>query len=113
MDRRTSHGWQAPIPLVISLLIASASGAATVKDLAGHDDIFGRYAPGGDCKRQPQIVADKSGLAFEMAGKTEKTTQLEYVTGYNGPDYQGIEKVIFPFTRPDGEYPIIMQFNFG
>ena len=33
--------------------------------------------------------------------------------GFNGPDYQGIEKVIFPFKRPDGEYAIMMQFNYA
>jgi hypothetical protein len=97
--------------LLASLGIASASAAATLDGLAGHDDLFGRYAPGGDCQRQPRIVADESGLSFEVAGKTEKATRPEQALGYFGPDYQGISKVIFPFTRPDGEYPIALTFH--
>ena len=33
--------------------------------------------------------------------------------GFYGPDYQGTQKVIFPFKRPDGEYAIMMEFNYG
>jgi hypothetical protein len=99
--------------LLVGLLIPALSAAVEMNDLAGHDDLFGRYAPGGDCKRQPQIVAEKSGLTFEVAGQKENVSRVEYVFGYYGPDYQGIQKVIFPFKRTDGEYAIIMEFNHG
>ena len=99
-------------PLLLALVwFAPAATAATLDGLAGHDDLFGRYAPGGDCKHQPRIAVAKTGISFEVAGKTEKATRLEQALGYFGPDYQGIAKVIFPFTRPDGEYPISMTFN--
>lgn len=98
--------------LCASLGIASVATAATLDGLAGQDAIFGRYAPGGDCKRSPGIAVDPTGISFEVAGKTEKVTRLEEALGYFGPDYQGIAKVIFPFTRPDGEYPISMTFNY-
>jgi len=32
--------------------------AVEVTDLKGLEDIYGRYAPAGDCKRQPRIVVD-------------------------------------------------------
>ena len=98
---------------VAALVAATAASAVEVDGLAGHDDLFGRYAPGGDCKRQPRIAVDASGISFEVAGKTEKATKLEYVLGFYGPDYQGIQKVILPFKRPDGEYAIMMEFHTG
>ncbi len=78
--------------------------------LAGLKDIFGHYAPGGDCKRQPQILVELSGLSFEITGVTEKVTKLEYAVSYAAYDYDGISKWIFPFRLADG-YAILITFN--
>jgi hypothetical protein len=93
-------------------LLAAGSGAVEVQNLEGHDDIFGRYAPKGDCQQHPQILVERSGITFEVGGKKEKVSKLEYAVSYGGEGYAGIQKVIFPFTRPDGEYAISMHFNF-
>jgi hypothetical protein len=94
-------------------LLASAAGAARaieVQNLEGLEDIFGRYAPGGDCAREPRITVERSGLTFEGAGPTEKVTNPEYAASYGGNFYEGISKWIFPF-RSGGGYPILMSFN--
>jgi len=84
--------------------------AVEVTDLKGLEDIYGRYAPAGDCKRQPRIVVDATGLTFDADGKTQKATKVEYAASYGPQDYAGIMKVIFPFTSANG-WPIIMTFN--
>jgi len=99
--------------LLAGALLQGSASAVEVENLTGLEDIFGRYAPGGDCGRAPRILVESSGLSFEVGGTTEKATKVEYAAAYGAHDYQGIQKVIFPFKRPDGEYPIIMTFNHG
>jgi hypothetical protein len=94
----------------LATLASTSASAVEVTSLAGLEDIFGRYAPGGDCKRQPQILVERSGLTFEVAGATEKVTNPEYAAAYGPADYDGISKWIFPFRIADG-YSILMTFN--
>jgi len=95
----------------MAALAATPSNAVEVNDLKGFEALFGRYAPAGDCKRQPQIVVDVSGMTFEVAGKSEKVTNPEYAAAYGPADYSGISQWFFPFRIPDG-YPILMTFNY-
>jgi hypothetical protein len=88
------------------------AAAVEVHDLKGLEGIFGRYAPAGDCKRQPQILVDVTGLTFTVAGASEKVTNPEYAAGYGPADYQGISVWIFPFHLKDG-YSILMTFNYN
>jgi len=99
--------------LCAALAVSGAAGAVEVHDLKGLEDIFGRYAPGGDCKRQPQILVDVSGLTFEGAGATEKATNPEWAVGYGGEGYEGPARWIFPFRNGPDSYPILMTFNDG
>lgn len=102
--------------LALACLAAFATPATAVEldGLKGHglDALYGRYAPGGDCAKQPRITADAGGLGFEVAGKTEKVTNPEQAPGFAGPDYDGIGVWIFPFRLGDG-YSILMAFNDG
>lgn len=90
------------------------ASAVEIKDMKGFEDLYGRYAPGGDCKRQPLIVVDAGGMTFEVAGTKARVTNPEFAASYFGgasDSYEGISKVFFPFrTRPD-YYPIMMAFN--
>ena len=97
------------ISLIASMACSTAS-AIEVTNLAGLEDIFGRYAPGGDCTRQPQILVELSGLTFELPGATEQVTNPEYAASYGAHDYKGISKWIFPFRLAEG-YAILMTFN--
>lgn len=76
----------------------------------GLDKLYGRYAPGGDCQRQPQVLAEASGLTFFVGGKQEKVTNPEEALGFAGPDYKGPAHWLFPFRLPDG-YTILMEFT--
>src|SRR5690606_38264305 len=76
--------------LAAACACALAGGAAAIEvaNLDGHDDLFGRYAPGGDCARTPRIVVDRSGIAFEgLPGGDEKVTSVEYAASYGGNYY--------------------------
>ena len=92
------------------MFLAGAAQAVEVHDLKGFEDLFGRYAPGGDCERQPQVIVDVTGFTFEIGGKLEKVTNPEYAASYAAHDYTGIAKWFFPYRKGDG-YPILMTFS--
>ncbi len=99
-------------------LLAGASlpaQAVEINDMKDFTDLHGRYAPAGDCKRQPQIVVDAGGMTFEVAAARTRVTNPEFAASYFGgasDNYEGISRVFFPFRNnsQDG-YPIIMMFN--
>lgn len=95
---------------IVTVAFMATAGAVEVTSLAGLEDIFGRYAPGGDCRRQPQVLVEMQGLTFTVDRTTIKVTNPEYAAGYGPADYAGISKWIFPFRMPEG-YPILMTFN--
>lgn len=104
------HRYIAALSVVAALLTAGPVRAVEVHDLKGLEDIFGRYAPAGDCKRQPLIMVDVTGITFTVNGKSEKVTNPEYAASYGPADYAGISKWIFPYRLKDG-YSILMTFN--
>ena len=112
MKRRVRIDFLTALISTLAITAAGLVNAVEVTNLAGLEDIFGRYAPGGDCKRQPQVLVELKGLTFSVAGATVKVTNPEYAAGYGPADYAGISKWIFPFRIPDG-YPILMTFNAG
>lgn len=96
-----------------ALLAICALPQAQAVEIDGMKDfvpLHGRYAPGGDCQRQPRIVVDAAGIAFEVAGKTDRVTHLEFAASYGGNFYEGSSQWFFPFGR-DGNYPVLMTFN--
>ena len=111
----TSHRISRVLLTIFSVAALGSSFAAhavELNGLKGLEGIFGRYAPAGDCKRQPQVVADVTGLTFEVGGKQEKVTNPEQALGFAGPDYEGPAVWLFPFRLGDG-YAIMMAFNDG
>lgn len=109
----TQHSY--PFPTIAAGLAVALSCSVTqaieVKDLKGFEALFGRYAPGGDCARQPQIV-DAAGFTFEVAGTREKVANPEFAASYGGNFYEGITQWFFPFRSAQG-YPILLAFNDG
>lgn len=91
-------------------LTAGAAGAVEIGDMKGFEALFGRYAPGGDCAREPRVAVDATGIAVELKGATEKATRIEYAASYGGPEYQGSVQWFFPFRSASG-YPVIMAFD--
>lgn len=86
------------------------AGAVEISDMKGFEALFGRYAPGGDCAREPRVVVDATGIAIELKGATDKATKLEFAASFGGPEYQGNIRWFFPFSSANG-YPVIMAFD--
>jgi hypothetical protein len=88
--------------------------AVEINDMKDFGDLHGRYAPAGDCKRQPQIVVDAGGMTFEVVAAKTRVTNPEFAASYFGgasDNYEGISRVFFPFRNSQDGYPIIMMFN--
>ena len=66
-----------------ALGVANAVTLKTLKD-SQLTDLYGIYAPGGDCKREPRIKVDDSGLAYEYAGHGVSDAQLPRQAGGRG-----------------------------
>lgn len=94
---------------VLAAMTAPAT-AVEVRDLKGFDTLFGRYAPAGDCKREPRIVVDATGFTFDWNGRKVKPASFEHAASYGPHDYAGISLWFFPFILKDG-YAVLMTFN--
>lgn len=106
------HAWL--VLLASAALGPGSAQALTLDSLAGQqlEAIYGRYAPKGDCQRQPRISVDASGFAFENAGATTHSGRFEFAVSYMGPDYQGTSRWFFPFVVNDNDFGrILMVFN--
>jgi hypothetical protein len=99
--------------LTCASLFSSATTAIEVTNLDAFKAIFGRYAPSGDCKKQPQVVVDSTGFTFEINGKSEKATHPEYAASYGGNFYEGISLWFFPYYDPNKDRPLLLTFNAG
>jgi len=100
--------------VLLTLAPSLPAGAVTVTDLRGiHlDSLFGRYAPRGDCAREPRITVDPTGIAFTNGGRTVHTGKFEYAVSYGPYDYQGISSWFFPFVKNADDFgPVLMTFN--
>lgn len=105
-----------PLLLAASLvgLFPGTSRALTLDRLKGArlEGIYGTYAPHGDCKREPRITVDDSGLAYTVGGKATHGGKVEYALTYGGQDYTGISQWIFPFPVSDDDFGrVLMTFN--
>ncbi len=105
----------APLSMRISaafvvLALGGTAQAIEVKNLEGFEALYGRYAPAGDCSRQPQIVVEREGFRFEVEGEIHKINNPEFAASYGGNFYQGITQWFMPFRSSQG-FPILMSFN--
>ena len=85
----------------LALALSASCGAAQaieVENLDGFEAHFGRYAPGGDCSKQPQVVIDRAGFAFEGGPALEKATRPEHAASFMGNFYQGDSLFFFPYA---------------
>ncbi|HRP71884.1 MAG TPA: hypothetical protein PK743_04500 [Luteimonas sp.] len=94
--------------LGMALAVANA-GAIEVQNLDGFEQYFGRYAPGGDCAKQPQVVIDREGFAFTGGPELPKATQPEYAASYMGNFYEGIGLWFFPYRSEPRPYVLTLN----
>jgi hypothetical protein len=95
------------------VILSTSVRAIGVKNLDGFEALFGRYAPQGDCTRQPRIMVDKKGFTFEVGAQVETATNPEYAASYGGNFYEGISLWFFPYFDPNKERPLLLTFNAG
>ncbi|MCF7223530.1 hypothetical protein [Marilutibacter chinensis] len=94
-------------------LALAAPGAQAEDPLPANSfgDSYGRYAPGGDCTREPLITVAATGLEIRVGGASERIAQPEVAWSYFGQDYEGIVRTVFPYAG--AERPVIMLLNDG
>jgi hypothetical protein len=85
--------------------------AIEVRNLEHLGELFGRYAPGDDCERQPQVVVESSGLTFLNGTAKHKVARIDHAASFMGNFYEGIGIWLMPLYGT--ERPIVMNFNAG
>jgi len=100
--------------LLLVLALPTGAFAVTLSSLKEQNlnNIYGSYAPRGDCTKDVRLTVDESGFTFRALGRTVKTARFEYALTFMGPSYAGISAVFFPFPIDAGNYgPVIMTVN--
>ncbi len=103
------------LALVGTTLSAFAIVAAQALPLSnlngqGVDHIFGSYAPGGDCSKEPRVVIGQNGMLFRANGREVRPERVEYALTFLGPSYDGITAVFFPFPVSSNDYGRVIMF---
>lgn len=103
------------LALAGTTLYAFATVAAQALPLSnlngqGVDHIFGSYAPGGDCSKEPRVVIDQNGMLFRANGREVRPERVEYALTFLGPSYDGITAVFFPFPVSSNDYGRVIMF---
>jgi len=102
-------GFETAVLTGVLALCAGSSAAIEVDNLDGFEQHFGRYAPGGDCAKQPQVVIDREGFAFTGGPELPKATQPEYAASYMGNYYEGIGLWFFPYRSEPRPYVLALN----
>lgn len=99
------------IAATLALAFAVPSIAVEVGNLDGFEQHFGRYAPGGDCGRQPQVVVSREGFSFEGGPALPAATRPDYAASFMGNFYEGISQFFLPY--PAEPRPFLLTLNAG
>ena len=117
MAKRKLRGVARPVVLVTSaLMIGVSAHAVTINGLqgSGFEHIYGSYAPGGDCAREPRVTIADAGMSFHARGRTVTATRIEYAASFFGGSYEGVALAFFPFPQSDRDLgPVLMYVNEG
>lgn len=82
-------------------------------------DVYGTYAPGGDCAKQPRIIVNKAGIHLDTAaGRRGPLPTMVSYTFVGGARYNGIQ--VWALVKHGGKNrwgddntPVILTFNAG
>ncbi len=118
----TSSGRKAipgQIRLAGACLALALSFGAFAAELGLPPDVYGRYAPGGDCMKQPRITVNKDGIHLDTAqGKRSPLPVMVSYTFVGGARYSGIQT--WALVKHGGKNrwgddntPVILTFNAG
>ena len=103
--------------LAVAIFVWAVSSTAFAADLELPPDIYGNYAPGGDCAKQPRIIVNKIGVHLDTAaGKRGPLPIMVSYTFVGGARYSGIQ--IWALVKHGGKNrwgddntPLIFTFN--
>ena len=95
------------------LVAGSPAGAVTLQDMKDFKQLYGRYGPGGDCAKYPQVLIDVGGFALDHGqGKLERASRTpEYAASFFGPEYEGDALAFFPYWTDSGPNPLLVLVN--
>ena len=105
------HTWIARLALAgaVSFAAIAPAGAVTLENLEHFKSLYGRYGPGGDCSKYPQVVIDAAGFALDHGqGKVERANRPEYSASFFGPEYEGITGAFWPYWNEAGGNPFVV-----
>ena len=96
----------------LSVLASANCHALPLSDLKGQgvDHIFGSYALGGDCSKEPRVVIDQNGMLFRANDREVRPQRIEHSLTFLGPSYEGITAVFFPFPVSSNDYGRVIMF---
>lgn len=94
-------------------LSAIPASAIPVDNLDGFEDIFGTYAPDGDCSHETWVAIGRTGIQFLDAGNEIVSHNPDFAASYMGNFYEGIMRVFFPLASGNDLGPIILTANDG
>ena len=109
------HTWIARLALAgaVSFAAIAPAGAVTLENLEHFKSLYGRYGPGGDCSKYPQVVIDAAGFALDHGqGKVERANRPEYSASFFGPEYEGITGAFWPYWNDAGGNPFVVFTNY-
>ena len=111
------HTWIARLALAgaVSFAAIAPAGAVTLENLEHFKSLYGRYGPGGDCSKYPQVVIDAAGFALDHGqGKVERANRPEYAISFFGPEYEGSAHAFFPYwDDANGTAPFLLTVDPG
>lgn len=104
------------ISYVSALCLAATSGAAIANDSTIPPEIYGNYAPGGDCTKQPRVTAGKGGFSIDTAaGKAGPLPISVCYSCAGGARYEGIQRWVYVKYGKDkwggDNMPVTFMFN--
>lgn len=87
--------------------LAMAAGAAAAQGIAPAQNLWGTYAPGGDCTKEPRVTIGQS-LIVQAGGKPTRYGPIDScVSCVGGASYEGIEVwVTYLGANGDPMYPM-------
>lgn len=106
-----TRSFLAPLALAAATYLASAGPASAVKleHLQDFPSLYGRYGPGGDCAKYPQVLIDATGFALDRGGgRVERAPAVEYSASFFGPTYEGMSGAFWPYWSDAGGNPILV-----
>lgn len=76
----------------------------------GFEAIYGSYAPGGDCSKEPRLTIGDRGITFRANGREVTPPSVEYAASLYGQRYEGITQVFYPFRVSDTNLGPVLMF---